>query len=265
MRAVRELSVLSASSKAIVVLVVVVLIASAALYYSHLRTPTESSVKGDTILVPLYSGDPSQFQEILNLQSEYKSVHFSIIVNPNNGSGNASNSTYSEWINRSESAGITVLGYVFTSYGNRSLGTILEEVSNYSKWYGVHGIFFDEVSDNSSAESFYSNVVVQCQALGVDLTVGNPGDFVPYGFLPIFNVTVIYENPGYPSLSSLEEYSQNVSKTRLAVIAYGVPFSSSEISSIGTVAGVEYFSDQDLPDPYQNLSSYLPEIASMFN
>jgi hypothetical protein len=251
--------------KVIVVLVVVVLITSIVLYYSHLKAQSGSEVSENTILVPLYSGDPSQFQDILNLQSEYRNVHFFIIINPNNGSGNAPNTTFSEWINRSEAAGITVLGYVYTSYGNRSMVSIMGDVHNYSKWYGIHAIFFDEVSDNSSGESFYSSLVAQSRVLGISITIGNPGDFVPYGYLSIFNVTVIYEDQGYPSVSSLEGYAQNVSKDRLAVIAYGVPFSSSETISIGAIAGFTYFSDQTLPDPYQNLSSYLPEIASTFS
>ncbi|MEM4067445.1 MAG: spherulation-specific family 4 protein [Candidatus Micrarchaeaceae archaeon] len=217
------------------------------------------------ILIPLYSCDQSQFQEILNLQSEYRSDHFSIIVNPDNGSGSIPNATYSEWINKSVNAGINVLGYVDTDYGNKSLSNIMEEVCNYSKWYHLHGIFLDEVSDNLSERPFYSNIVNRSKTLAISFTVGNPGDFVPYGYLSVFNVTVIYENNGYPSFLALKEYARNVPRSDLAVIAYGVPFSLSEVARISVVARTIYFTNQNLPDPYQNLSSYLPELASVFS
>ncbi len=252
-------------SKPIAVFIVLIITLTAIIYVVHLRTPAEKSDRRDSVLIPLYSGNSAQWQEILNLHAEYKNVGFYVIVNPDNGSGNASNATYASWIDRSEAAGITVLGYVFTSYGNRSISSIEDEVSNYTNWYGLHSIFFDEVSDNVTEEAFYLDVVNQSHAKGINFTVGNPGDFIPTDYISIFNVTVIYENPGYPVLSTLREYAKNVAGRRLGVIVYAVPFSESEISGIGEIASTDYFSDQNLPDPYQNLSSYLPQIAQIFN
>ncbi|MEM3313810.1 MAG: spherulation-specific family 4 protein [Thermoplasmatales archaeon] len=247
------------------VIVIAILLVGSFVFVALYPYFTHTSVPSAQILIPLYSCDPSQFQEILNLQSEHRSDLFSIIVNPNNGSGITPNATLSAWISKSMSAGINVLGYVDTDYGNKSLTNIIEEVYNYSKWYHLHGIFLYEVSDSLSEKSFYSNIVNQSKTLGINFTVGNPGDFVPYDYLSVFNITVIYENNGYPSLSSLEEYAHNVPRSELAVIAYGVPFSLSEVVRISVVARTIYFTNQNLPNPYQNLSSYLPELASVFS
>jgi hypothetical protein len=241
------------------------LISSSFVLYSQAMTKQGGSARGGSILVPLYSGNASQFEEVIGIREKYGNVHVFVIINPDNGPGNASDPSLYGWVDRSEASGITVLGYVYTDYGQRPTGGILEDIHNYTKWYNIHAIFFDEVSDNVSLEPFYSNLVAQSRLVGVNFTVGNPGDFVPGGYLSIFNITVIYENLGYPSLSALRTYGQNESKGRLAVIAYGVPFSPSEIVRIGEIAGVDYFSDQSLPDPYQKLSSYIQEIASAFN
>ncbi len=250
--------------KFISIIFVLIIIFTVFLYSTILNEKNEKSPR-ETILVPLYSGNVSQFWEILNLSITYKNVDFSVIINPDNGSGESFNYTYYEWVKRLESSGVTVFGYVYTGYGYRSMENIIMDVQNYTKWYGIHGIFFDEVSDNLSKVYFYSSLVNTCRSMGISITIGNPGDPVPYNYLYIFNTTIIYEDQGYPNISQLKEYSKNISLERIGVICYGVQYNSTEISEIYSLAGVCYFTDQNLPDPYQNLSSYLPENAKMLN
>ena len=50
---------------------------------------------------------------------------------------------------------IQVYGYVHTTYGNRSISTVLDDVNNFYSWIGVNGIFVDE--GTSSRLKFYLN------------------------------------------------------------------------------------------------------------
>ena len=38
-----------------------------------------------------------------------------------------------------------MLGYVHTQYGVRDINLVKEEIRKYAEWYGVDGIFLDEV------------------------------------------------------------------------------------------------------------------------
>ena len=43
-----------------------------------------------------------------------------------------------------------VIGYVYTDYGSRSPSVLKNEMISYKKWYGVSGIFFDEMGGSKN-------------------------------------------------------------------------------------------------------------------
>jgi hypothetical protein len=76
-----------------------------------------------------------------------------IVANPNSGPGVASDPAYIAAIAAAQARGVRVLGYVHTSYGRRAEADGDQEVSAWYEWYGVDGIFFDEVSDAAGCAS----------------------------------------------------------------------------------------------------------------
>lgn len=67
-----------------------------------------------------------------------------IIFNPANGPGMAAEPAYTTAIAQAQAAGILVLGYVATSYGQRPQADIMADVNKYYDLYTPSGIYFAE-------------------------------------------------------------------------------------------------------------------------
>ncbi|MDP9425298.1 MAG: spherulation-specific family 4 protein, partial [Actinomycetota bacterium] len=91
---------------------------------------------------------PSYFEpgpEWTQMQNDYPTVELAI-VNPSSGPGEIANPAFAREVRQTQAAGLTVLGYVHTGYGERSKAAVEKDVEKYYSWYGVDGIFFDEAS-----------------------------------------------------------------------------------------------------------------------
>jgi hypothetical protein len=95
-----------------------------------------------------------------------------------------------------------MVGYVYTSYAARAVGTVNADVDTYAnKWPMVTGIFFDEVSDKSGDIAFYTQLYNHVMSKGYTHNILNPGVTPAQGYLDISTSIVIFENAG-SSLSS---------------------------------------------------------------
>lgn len=100
------------------------------------------------------------------------------IMNPASGPGGSKNTDYVNAIAYCHNHGQQVIGYVHTSYGQRSLATVESEVGEYYQWYQVDGIFVDEMSNHVSTSAYYHAPYQDIHAQGGSqstLVVGNPG------------------------------------------------------------------------------------------
>jgi Spherulation-specific family 4 len=81
-----------------------------------------------------------------------------IVFNPNSGPGTATDSGYTAVIGQAQAAGITVLGYVATSYGQRAEADILADINHYYDYYTPSGIYLAEGpmdTDCAAMEAMY--------------------------------------------------------------------------------------------------------------
>ena len=81
-----------------------------------------------------------------------------MIMNPASGPGTAVDPNYVMAVNNAVNAGITVMGYVHTSYGARSLSTVKAEILKYLQWYDVNDIFLDEAATTTDQLAYYQNL-----------------------------------------------------------------------------------------------------------
>ena len=84
-----------------------------------------------------------------------------IIFNPSNGPGTATDPAYTSAIAQAQAAGILVLGYVATSYGQRPQADIMADVNKYYDLYTPSGIYFAEgpmEADCTNLESEYRSL-----------------------------------------------------------------------------------------------------------
>ena len=216
------------------------------------------------LLVPLYTpaGDAS-WSALIQVKESYPSVSFVAIINPKSGPGSSSNSTFVAGIKSLQAAGISVVGYISTNYASTSVSIVENDTLNYHGWYNVSGIFFDQMSNSQTEVSYYSTVSNYAHSLGLALTIGNRGTSVPASFIGTMNILGIYENAGNPSVSTISNAAMGYDRNNFAMIAYNVDApTQSYLESVAPYVSYVYFTDENMPNPFAGLTSYLNTLAS---
>lgn len=236
---------------------ILILFTTPALAQYHMASAASST----GIMIPLYSYPGTYWTQVIQAKNAHPSVPIVVIINPNNGPGSSIDSNYVSGIQQLQAAGITVLGYVYTSYGARSASSIESDIHSYSSWYHVNGINFDEMANTAGYENYYSNLSSYAKSLGMTMTVGNPGTSTLASYVGTVDVLDIYESAGLPLLSDLQSSTFNgaYAKSSFAFIAFGVSSlpSQSTITSYSDDVGYLYLTNDVLPNPYDTVPSYL--------
>jgi Spherulation-specific family 4 len=228
---------------------------------SHLVPLPGSSMSG--MIIPLYIYPGAAWNTVLQVKQANPNIPITVIANPSNGPGASPDPNYAAWISRLQGRGISVLGYVYTSYGARSSAAVKADVLKFQQWYAVDGIFLDEMASSHGYEPYYASLTKYVHSLGLQTVVGNPGTQVPVSYYGTVDVLMIYESAGVPSLSTLATYTEGGAKGEFAVASYDVPKISSEaVSELSNYAGMVFVTDQNLPNPYGALPSYISTMAS---
>jgi hypothetical protein len=68
-----------------------------------------------------------------------------VVINPDSGPGMQRHQGYRELVNALHDRRVTVLGYVTTSSLRRPDAALCDDASRHGDWYGVDGVFWDEV------------------------------------------------------------------------------------------------------------------------
>jgi hypothetical protein len=178
------------------------------------------------LLVPLYmdptTNDPNTghtyWQDLINAKNSYPSVPVIVIVNPDSGPGDSAGSTYTSGMKNLSSAGIIMIGYVWTDYGDRPLGSYStfnsteQAIYNWTRFYPnlLSGIFLDQMNYpnsgyNKGGPSYYSTVTSFAHSYGFDTVVGNPGDPTNSSYVGTVDIITPYEGRGLPSISNIVE------------------------------------------------------------
>jgi Spherulation-specific family 4 len=117
------------------------------------------------------------------------------IINPNSGPDpSGPDASYVTYMKKLANAGITMIGYVHSSYGNRSLSTVENEVDIYAtKYGGMEGIFVDEASNSVSELSYYASLYKYIRSKsGYANVVINPGTSTDESYLSVSILLVFY-------------------------------------------------------------------------
>ncbi|MBC8140315.1 MAG: spherulation-specific family 4 protein [Armatimonadetes bacterium] len=156
-------------------------------------TPTAKPVK-QGMVVPAYFGPGELWTKMADATSDASIV---AIMNPGSGPGSAARPDYVTQIKAAQAAGVSVIGYVHTSYGKRPIAEVQAEIKQYYQWYAVNGIFFDEVGNDDKTLAYYA----KCQRIvrATDpkaLVIINPGTPVTEGYMKVADIVVTFES-GY--------------------------------------------------------------------
>jgi hypothetical protein len=185
------------------------------------------------------------------------------VMNPNSGPGSGTDSAYSTAVNDCRARGVGVIGYVYTSYGNRSASAVRADVDAYFARYAVNGIFFDEASIDPLTQSYYASLYqyVHAKSAGALTVVTNPGTAASTSWQldgPTADVVNIFEgSPSQFASWAPPAWVALQAAGRFAAIVYGSA-TQTGMQSICTRAkslnlGWSYVTPDVLPNPFDTL------------
>jgi hypothetical protein len=222
-----------------------------------------SSTAAGTI-VPLYT-DPSDssWNAIITAAEAHPTVHVVAIVNPSNGPGSSKSSGYTAGIAALQAANIKVIGYVATGYASHSIASMESEIDQWKSFYPtLQGIFFDEQSNATGDVAHYQTLSQYAKSQGLSYTVGNPGTGVPAAYVGAMDTMLIYESNGVPSVSSLSEWS-GYAPSNFGVIPYAVSsMDTTFVQQARKYVEYIYLTNDDLPNPWDSLTSYFSTLLT---
>jgi hypothetical protein len=185
-----------------------------------------------------------------------------VIVNPANGPGAAAQPAYRRAIAAQLHAGAKVVGYVHTAYGTRDPAAVLADVRRYRSWYGVGGVFLDEVSHTSEQLPYYQSIAAPLRASG-ETVVLNPGMVPARAYFHIADVVVTFEGPAgdyAPAVRAMPRWVRALPRSRVAHLLYGASREEATSAAGLRAAGYFYATSGTLPDPWNTLPSYLDDL-----
>jgi hypothetical protein len=217
------------------------------------------------IMVPLYTYPGGTWDTVIETKNDHPDVPIVTIVNPASGPGGSQDSNYVSGINELRDAGVIVLGYVSTAYTGRSLSAVKADIDRWDSWYDVDGIFFDEQTNWSGGESYYTQAGDYAESKGLDFTVGNPGANSIPSYLSTVDVVLIYESPGLPNLDNYASW-ESYDNGQLGMIPFGVSsLPTGWLQDATAFIGWVYVTSDTLPNPWDSLPSYFDDMAALLD
>jgi hypothetical protein len=225
--------------------------------------PPPASVTGT--LVPLYTyPTDSSWKVVADAKRAHPLVPIIAVINPASGPGSGVNSDYLSGIAALKTAGVSVLGYVSTSYTRRSEAAVEADIDSYRQWYPqTNGIFFDEQTNSVGGEDYYRRVTAYARSQAFTFTVGNPGSDSAPSYVGTVDLILVYENAGLPSPGSLGGWHTGFDRHNFGVIPYGVPaLDSAFIAQAKAQVGYIYVTGDTLPNPWDTVPSYFNALVA---
>jgi hypothetical protein len=217
------------------------------------------------ILVPLYMYPAAVWDKVAEGASKVDTV---AIINPSSGPTSKPDSTFTTYMNKLDQAGVDMIGYVYTSYGSRSISAVKADIDTYATQFPLlKGIFLDEVSATSDKESFYKELYSYIMSMpGWKYDVINPGSVPTAGYYDASTTIVSLENYGSSGSGSTPSYASCENKDHFSAIVHTVS-SGSMGSTIDSLLSKQYFGYLYVTDgaggccTYNTLASYYSSMV----
>jgi hypothetical protein len=108
------------------------------------------------------------------------------IANPDSGPGVQADANYTATLNKAQQAGVTLIGYVSTSYGNRSLEAVKADIEVWAVRYPqISGFFLDEQASSAAKVDHYGQIYDYIKSQHPSFAAfSNPGTVCDPGYRP---------------------------------------------------------------------------------
>ena len=186
------------------------------------------------------------------------------------GAGNAPVPHFQALVRKAHAAGVSVLGYSSTEYGQRPAGAVEADARHYKAWYKVNGMFLDLTANARSGLAYYRALATYIRAAIPRSVIWlNVGAYPARGYMSVGNVVVAFEG-SYASYRGLAvpAWTAHYKAARFADVIYATP--RSDLASAVSLArhrrtGHLYVTSlPGSPDPYSALPGYWTrEVAAI--
>lgn len=187
------------------------------------------------------------------------------ILNPDSGPGRAADPAYLEPIAAVQAAGGRVIGYVDTDYGRRTATAVLSDMMLYQSWYGLCGVFLDQVCTGREQLPHYRLLADAARRSGFDLLVVNPGSTPDPGYAELADIVVTFEGPWRAYRDHVPaDWTRHYPAERFCHLVHSTP--PAQLAAANGTArahhvGAFYITELTGANPWGSLSAQLAGIA----
>jgi spherulation-specific family 4 protein len=146
------------------------------------------------LVVPAYFRPDSQPGAWQSLAAHAPSVR-SLILNLANGPGRQLDPSLSPALAGLRRAGIAVVGYVDSDFGQRPRRDAIADVERFRLWYDVAGVCFDRVSAGADKLAHYAALTASARERGARLVIFNHGTHPVPGYADHADILGTFEGP----------------------------------------------------------------------
>ena len=217
-------------------------------------SPPAGAVTGDVrIGIPAYFWPGSSWD---SLTSSADVVDLAV-VNVDSGPGTARFDAFVQTFAAARARGVRVVGYVDTRYGARPIGDAETEIDHWFAWYGVDGVFLDEVPSDCSLATYYDSLAARIRSHASAIVVVNPGTNTEECTTGFSDVIVNFEGTAATYAAWVPSaWTASYPRSRFWHLVYGA--AGGDASSIVAIsrqrnAGHVYVTDGAMPNPWRDL------------
>jgi hypothetical protein len=211
-----------------------------------------------SMLVPAYF-HPAQFPAEWSALTDPRLL--AVVLNVNDGPGDARESEFVSAVSGIEAAGGTLTGYVDAGFGARSPDEMRAAARRYRDWYGVADIFLDQVPAGAEGLGAYRELGAQFRERGAGFIVFNHGVYPDPGYAAIADLLVTFEGPwsAYQLMDAPPLWAAALPAWRFCHLVYDVPQPALDQAvrlADQRGAGVLYVTDGQGVNPWNGLPGY---------
>lgn len=219
------------------------------------------------ILIPLYAY-PEWYRPASYIWDDVarsaSRVPITAVINPDSGPGAGfPNSDYARGLADLAAGGVTIAGYVHSSYGLRDLQEVTHDVDQYTNSPLVTAIFVDETAPDTSSLAYYRDLYTHIHSrMNFSAVIVNPGTPIAEEYLSqgAADTAVVFENDTGWSNYVADAYVTNYPANRFSVLVHGCPDDEAMRRDVDIAVhrnvGWIYVTDDGLPNPWDSLPPY---------
>jgi hypothetical protein len=177
------------------------------------------------------------------------------------GAGSAPVPHFRSVVSQAQAAGVTILGYSSTAYGLRPAAAVEADARDYKAWYGVTGVFLDEVQGVASELPYYRQLASYIHRVSPGAPIWlNPGGYPGRSYMSVGDVVMVFEGT-YARYrdAPVPQWASHYQPARFAQTIYatsGAQLDRALRLAWSRQAGYVYVTNRSGSNPYRALPGY---------